>query len=1137
MKKILINSMLSLGVMLSSSSFALNASESVTIQAESYTRAANGVQKENTSDVGGGQNVGYLDAGRWLTYDTTAALSLPCDGSYKIEYRVASPNNSGKINFVKDGGTPVYGSINIPNTGGYQTWQTISHNLDLPKGTLPYSLVSVVGGWNINWFRITAPSCVNPNVARWLIDTSKSSFDFVSVKKSATGTEAGESFTFKNDAGLLTIAGSISHDGKAELTIPLNDIFTGVGIRNDRMKALLFETVYLPKAHFQTQLDLNAIESMAVGEIKTLAVNGSLTLHGIVKSLAFDLTVVKHSNSAISLSPRKPILINAADFELNYGIQVLKGLANLASIGQASPVYFNLQLTKDNPNNTFILAIPARPQAPTNLMGVVSQATAKVDLTWTDMSQAKAAYLIRRKGADGFWTTLGTTSVGEVIYSPAATNLGAYDYKVIAFSDSTPSEPSNIERLEFTTDLTPEARGEMVFKGSGLCQGCHKDDNGDGFFKDGIAHINVNTFAAIQAKGYRTDSVEGIADFILREMGPRAGAITLAESTDIARWLWSLRGQDEIINGLACNSTDPVKYAPRSIKLLTSYEYANSLQALFPGRTLPQNYAYVLAPNDETASNIPAQTATAVTGGRLANFRMFAEEMADWAISNNALPFSCSNRDALCQTNFVTQFANKAMRRPLSAEEAASYKSIIAASPTGLKVAIQTLLASPQFLYRTEIGIDVATASNFAWGKGELIAKAKSANNGAFVLEPYELASALSYMYTGSSPDSILMQAAESGDLYADSTLSAQIDRLLDSPKGREHTARFAGLYAGTDKVTNAVREDLTGNNAFTPAVRDAMSEEIRQMYSHVFYGNKPLSDLFAGDFTVLNKTLSDFYAIPSNSTSATDWQWVDTSMSKRGGILASGAYMATYAHTTHTSPIKRAVHVRQDFLCQNIPLPTSFEDPLGLRDKRMKEINDLLKTTGLTTTEYYHLLTTTPNSVCLDCHKAMINPLFAMDDFDNVGRLRSLDAAGQVIQNVLTDTVGEKGASAPIAIVNQGGRIFEPNATGAVNFTAINALPESAATPFKGSKELSKLFVKDEAVGVKSCFINKAYRYTTGLPLNKAAIASADSKLKLDAKHMSCIEKSLHQNFSNSTTPRVLMRAIGMEPGLRIRR
>jgi beta-glucanase (GH16 family) len=121
-----------------------------TIQAENYC-SMNGVQLENTSDAGGGQNVGWIDANDWMTY----RVNVPTAGSYKVSYRVASQSGGGSIRFEKAGGSPVYGTIGVPATGGWQTWQTISHNVNLSAGEQEVAIAVAAGGFNINWISIT----------------------------------------------------------------------------------------------------------------------------------------------------------------------------------------------------------------------------------------------------------------------------------------------------------------------------------------------------------------------------------------------------------------------------------------------------------------------------------------------------------------------------------------------------------------------------------------------------------------------------------------------------------------------------------------------------------------------------------------------------------------------------------------------------------------------------------------------------------------------------------------------------------------------------------------------------------------------------------------------------------------------
>ncbi len=122
-----------------------------TVQAESY-RIMNGVDKEATTDAGGGMNVGWIDAGDWMSYDNTF-VSIPETGTYIIEYRVASAVGGGSLAFEEAGG-PAYASLAIPNTGGWQTWTSVKSNVTLNAGTHKFGIKANAGGWNLNWFRI-----------------------------------------------------------------------------------------------------------------------------------------------------------------------------------------------------------------------------------------------------------------------------------------------------------------------------------------------------------------------------------------------------------------------------------------------------------------------------------------------------------------------------------------------------------------------------------------------------------------------------------------------------------------------------------------------------------------------------------------------------------------------------------------------------------------------------------------------------------------------------------------------------------------------------------------------------------------------------------------------------------------------
>lgn len=125
-----------------------------------------------TSDVGGGYNVGWTEQGEWLAY----SVSISQAGSYTLSVRLSHPGPGGTFHVEVDG-EDVTGPIQVPDTGGWSSWQTISvSNVGLPSGTRTVYFVldgvsSITGALaNVNFFSfqnnaLEATSCpaANPN--------------------------------------------------------------------------------------------------------------------------------------------------------------------------------------------------------------------------------------------------------------------------------------------------------------------------------------------------------------------------------------------------------------------------------------------------------------------------------------------------------------------------------------------------------------------------------------------------------------------------------------------------------------------------------------------------------------------------------------------------------------------------------------------------------------------------------------------------------------------------------------------------------------------------------------------------------------------------------------------------------------
>ncbi|HYG37600.1 MAG TPA: carbohydrate-binding protein [Cytophagales bacterium] len=119
------------------------------IEAENWD-GMSGVQTEGTSDTGGGQNVGWIETGDYMDYNVNVQTS----GQYTVEFRVASTGTTGQVQ-LRNGAT-VLGTANVPNTGGWQVWTTVSANVSLTSGVQTLRVYASSSPFNINWINFVA---------------------------------------------------------------------------------------------------------------------------------------------------------------------------------------------------------------------------------------------------------------------------------------------------------------------------------------------------------------------------------------------------------------------------------------------------------------------------------------------------------------------------------------------------------------------------------------------------------------------------------------------------------------------------------------------------------------------------------------------------------------------------------------------------------------------------------------------------------------------------------------------------------------------------------------------------------------------------------------------------------------------
>ena len=166
-----------------------------------------------------------------------------------------------------------------------------------------------------------------PAAAAWELDGQRSTVSFISVKNASIA----EVHHFR------ALSGSVGDDGQVQLAIDLDSVETLVPIRNQRMRELLFETVRFPAATLEAAVDPQLL-AVAVGETRRAALDLALDLHGRRVDYTVEALVTGGADGSVQVSLAQPLIVRAADFGLEAGVEILREVAGLKSISTAVPV-------------------------------------------------------------------------------------------------------------------------------------------------------------------------------------------------------------------------------------------------------------------------------------------------------------------------------------------------------------------------------------------------------------------------------------------------------------------------------------------------------------------------------------------------------------------------------------------------------------------------------------------------------------------------------------------------------------------------------------------------------------------------------------------------------------------------------
>lgn len=900
-----------------------------------------------------------------------------------------------------------------------------------------------------------------PNQIAWQLDADNSALQYVSIKKD----HIAEVNVFQSAiSDTPALSGTIDVNGEAIFGVDLNHVSSGIEVRDGRLLSILFETQLLPSAFFNSTLDLSVVDALDSGQTTVQSLSGALSLHGVTQSIEVSVIIAKLSATRFSVSTLAPLNIDSKSFDLAFGIEALRLVANLTSIGESVPVYFNLTFDAISNDPIAPVDMPSAPNAPTNLTGNFDALNAQANMSWTDNSETETDFIVRRKAIDGQWQTIAELAPDSMALIEGLPESGEFDYKVIALNAGVPSNPSNIERISVTQG-NQLVRGQQTYQTN--CAACH-GQSGEG----------VGSFPAINTERNVAEMINYIRDFM-----PQGNASLCDQqcAEDVAVFIETLW-----VKEISCDvQLSPVSYGARQLKILTRFEYQNSV-----GDLLGIDYPVSDGLSEDTKVGFFLNnTYAAIVPTSYSNYLLVAEEIADWSAQRDFAPaLHCDSYDQDCAELYVDTMGPKIFRRPLNQDESLTYLTMANGSYTsgdvklGIQMALEAMLSSPQFLYRHELGEQ--NPSNSA------------IDSAAYELTSYEMATFLSYTFTGSTPDASLLQAAANDQLRSDQQILEQAQRLSDNAEGV--MSNFVGSWLGTEDLDLAAKDQTTWPS-FSQVVPH-MVDEINQFFSHVMtQPDETFESLYMADYTYLNQTLAQHYGIAG--VEGDELRKVTTS--DRGGILANGAFMARWAEQVETSPILRSVRVRRRMLCQDQPDPPA--GTFAAREAKLAELSALLQDSDTTNRLKYHRLT--EDSPCTNCHLQYINPLgFGMEDFDTVGRVRTNDLNGNPI--------------------NASGELFAP-----LSYSDIEDF-----IPFMGAQELGGVIAGLESA--QSCLPKQMFRYVMGIGHQDIDPANPDGvELSEQEKSGYACEIEKLQDTMMNDSPRAMLEAFGSLQAVRYRK
>ncbi len=309
----------------------------------------------------------------------------------------------------------------------------------------------------------------------------------------------------------------------------------------------------------------------------------------------------------------------------------------------------------------------------------------------------------------------------------------------------------------------------------------------------------------------------------------------------------------------------------------------------------------------------------------------------------------CASDESGCLPGFIERFGRLAFRRTLSPEEVSGLQSAAVTNAADaadqLRYATEALLASPDFLYRVEVG---------------------SQPEGLSTLSATELASKLSFTVWGRGPSAALLDRAEAGELDTPEGLVAIAREMLSDPKAESFYEDFFRQWLGYGALRPPLEPPADWSDALMP---DMVAETDALIAEHAWIPGMNFWEILTANHTTVTPALGAFYGISPDANGLAEL--TENDPRAHSGILGHASILSQKTDGDKISV--RGNWVRSTFLCQELEIPAAIADTLGEQ------------LVGLTSMEI--IAKRNEEAACRGCHSA-IDPIgVGLAQFDATGR------------------------------------------------------------------------------------------------------------------------------------------------------